>query len=216
MRLHCEFPLSGLLARVIPFGAVSAAWIAMLLVPALHHTLIPGWVVMVIGMMIPTVLRPMLKVADDHWTRAVTFLAGYVLLWVLAAAPLALVPTTDLGSFGIGGLWILAGVVQVLPSTVRALHACRGLRRADGPWNAGVRQGIWCVRSCWLLMVATVATANLMPAFASLGLMIIATAVMLWEKSRSASATSIRALGIAFIILGAAIMVLAPGTHLHG
>ncbi|MBM3668887.1 MAG: DUF2182 domain-containing protein [Actinobacteria bacterium] len=207
---------AGILARVVPLGTVAAAWIAMLLMPTLHHSLIPGWFVMVIAMMIPTVLRPMRKVADDRVSRATVFLAGYSIVWVLAAAPLALLPITSLGSFMIGGVWMLAGVVQVLPSTARALHACRGLRRTDGPWGAGVRQGIWCVRSCWLLMVATVATASLMPALASVGLMIIAAAVMLWEKSRLASATAIRGLGIAFIVLGAAIMVLAPGTHLHG
>lgn len=216
MRFHVGSSPSGVMTRAVPLGAISTAWIAMLLVPALHHSLIPGWLVMVIGMMIPTVLRPMLKVADEHWARATVFLGGYVFVWGLAAIPLALIPITGLGSFAIGGLWILAGVIQVLPSTARALHACRGLRRTDGPWGAGVRQGIWCVRSCWLLMVATVATASLMPTIASLGLMIIATAVMLWEKSRSASVTSIRGLGITFIIFGAAIMVLAPGTHLHG
>lgn len=215
IRFLAESPLSGILARAVPLGTVSAAWIAMLLVPTLHHSLIPGWFVMVIAMMIPTVLRPMRKVADDRLSRATMFLAGYSIVWVLAAAPLVLFPITSLGSFIIGGVWILAGVVQVLPSTARSLHACRGRRRTDGPWGAGVRQGIWCVRSCWLLMVATVVTASLMPALASVGLMIISAAVMLWEKSRLASATAIRGQGIASIVLGAALMVLAPGTHHH-
>jgi hypothetical protein len=45
--------------------------------------------------------------------------------------------------------------------------------------------------------------------------MIIATVLMLAEKSRHTSPKMVRALGIVFIAVGALTIVVAPGLHVH-
>lgn len=206
-----------MVVRALPLGIVTAAWVVMALLPAAHHAsvTIPSWLLMVIAMMIPTVLRPMRKVARGDAGRAAMFLLAYCGVWMVMAVPMALVPLADIPGLALGVLWILAGVIQLLPSTEGSLHACRRLHPSDSPWMAGYRQGLWCVRSCLVLMVATVAAAGLMPALAGVGLMLVVTAIMLWEKSRRASSVGLRLTGLAFIAAGVLVVMVTPGAHLH-
>jgi predicted metal-binding membrane protein len=120
-----------------------------------------------------------------------------------------------MSSFLVGVLWITTGIVQILPSTMRALHSCRSLGATDNAGIAGLRQGVWCLQACWLLMVATIVTASALPQVPAIGVMIIATVLMLAEKSRHTSPKMVRALGIAFIAVGALTIVVAPGLHVH-
>lgn len=207
-----------MLVRALPLGLVLAAWAVMVLVPAAHHSsvTIPSWFLMVIAMMVPTVLRPMRKVAHGDALRAAIFLLAYCGVWMVAAVPVALVPLASIPGVALGVLWILAGGIQLLPSTERSLHACRRLHPSDSPWTAGFLQGIWCVRACLVLMVATVAAAGSMPTLAGVGLMLVVTAIMLWEKSRRATSAGLRFTGLALIAVGVLIAMLAPGAHLHG
>lgn len=206
-----------MLTRVAPIGAIAAAWLVMLGVPAVHHTSVslPGWCVMVIAMMVPTILRPLRKVAGDDPRRAAVFLASYCAVWIAAAVPVVLLPVDRMSSFLVGVLWITTGIVQILPSTMRALHSCRSLAAADNAGIAGLRQGVWCVQACWLFMVATIVTASALPQVPAIGVMIIATVLMLAEKSRHTSPKMVRALGIVFIAVGALTIVVAPGLHVH-
>lgn len=206
-----------MLTRVVPIGAIAAAWLVMLAIPAVHHSSmsLPGWCVMVIAMMVPTILRPLRKVAGDDPRRAAAFLASYCAVWIAAAIPVVLLPVDRMSPFVLGVLWIATGIVQTLPSTTRALHSCRSLGATDNAGTAGLRQGVWCVQACWLFMVATIATASALPQVPAFGVMIIATALMLAEKSRHTPAKLVRALGIVFIGVGALTIVVAPGLHVH-
>ena len=150
----------------------SSYFIAMLLM----------WVIMMIGMMVPTAVPMALiyaaisrKAAQQGITLVPTstFVFGYVVMWSLfsLAATLAqlgldkaalLSPMMVSNSPGFGAaLLITAGVYQLTPMKNACLKHCREPARfisqswKPGAWGAfrmGLEHGAYCIGCCWILM----------------------------------------------------------------
>jgi predicted metal-binding membrane protein len=140
------------------------------------------WIVMMIGMMVPTALRAVLihaRVAKQAVSQGTSiastgwFVLGYVLVWSgfsIAAtvlqgglSQLGLL-TPDMASsshlFG-AGLLFAAGIYQLTPWKNTCLRHCqspaaylagRFAPDARGAVNLGIRHGGYCLGCCWLLM----------------------------------------------------------------
>lgn len=142
-------------------------------------SLLAGWVVMVVAMMLPTACDPLVHVRERTLRRLrpgclALFLCGYVGVWTLAGVILlAASVTVRMASPGPVAPLAVAGAValawQVSPWKQVALNQCHrrpGLA-AFAPaayWSAlafGLRLGFWCLASCWALMAA----ALMVPAY---------------------------------------------------
>ena len=208
------------LSRVeyLPLLAVGMAWALMFALPMRTEGfgLIAGWITMVIAMMVPTVLRPMRRLADGSQVRTLGFLIGYTSVWLLTAIPaLWLMNISMASSFLSGLLWVAAGVVQIAPGTAESLHSCRRLSKSDHPLTSGLRQDLWCQRGCFLVMVAAMTTAMQLNVVGGLLVMAGATALMVWEKWHRATLEQVRAVGAALVMIGAAVILFAPAMHMH-
>ena len=116
---------------------------------------------MTLVMMVPTVLRPMSRFPRGSTRRATIFLLGYIARWLVAGFPAFFATSLARASMtALLGCWALVGLWQMLPSTSGMLRKCQGLRPESAALVLGLRQGSWCVSSCWLLMVATMATVD--------------------------------------------------------
>jgi len=60
----------------------------------------------------------------------------------------------------------------------------------------------WCVGSCWLLMIATMATVDrfALPLAGGIAVMVGVAAFIMWQKSPRASTQSIRMVGVAVVV----------------
>jgi predicted metal-binding membrane protein len=140
------------------------------------------WVVMMVGMMLPSVTPVILLFANVTRRRRLqgviaapvsVFVLGYLLAWtgyaVLAAMSQSLLHSAAQLSPAMasrspllgGGLLILAGVYQWLPLKGACLSHCRSpLGFFSSEWREGVsgalvmgfRHGSYCVGCCWALM----------------------------------------------------------------
>lgn len=140
------------------------------------------WAVMMIGMMLPSAL-PMLLFyqhmlrrcmpAPQRHLALLLFSAAYGLLWIgfalLATALQWSLEQLALLSAGMrststalaGGLLLVAGVYQWLPSKAACLDRCRGPLQfilgywrpgVLGGWRMGLTHGAYCLGCCWALM----------------------------------------------------------------
>jgi len=105
----------------------------------------------------------------------------------------------------------LLGLWQMLPSTNALLRKCQGLNAERPALALGLRQGGWCVGSCWLLMIATMASVDrfALPLAGGVAVMAGVAASIMWQKSPSASAQSIRMVGVAVVV--ATVVLYATG-----
>lgn len=203
--------------RRVLVPVVGAAWVGMALFPMAHSfpAFVPGWALMVIAMMVPTILRPMRRLAQGSNARAMQFLTGYVSLWVLVSIPaFALMATMMNQAWWLGMGVVLVGIYQLLPSTWQSLHRCHSLASNAPAFAAGIRQGMWCVRGCGPLMVVTMAVAMALPIVTGITLMLAVTAFMMWEKSPRFSETALRWSSLALVGVGV-ILALSGGDHSH-
>ncbi|OPG69071.1 hypothetical protein B1219_27685 [Pseudomonas ogarae] len=167
-----------------PGGMADVAMAGMLMPWSLSDALLMFvmWVVMMIGMMLPSAL-PMLLIyqqmlrkrmpAPQRHLALLLFCSAYVLVWAgfalgatalqWALEQLALLsPGMRSTSTALGaGLLLVAGVYQWLPSKAVCLEHCRGplhfllsYWRPDvlGGWRMGLAHGAYCVGCCWALM----------------------------------------------------------------
>jgi predicted metal-binding membrane protein len=141
------------------------------------------WVVMMVGMMVPSAAPMILLYARVRRSEAgagqatgptAVFTLGYLLAWTL----FSLVATalqwgltelrllddrmTSVSPLLAGGLLVLAGVYQLTPLKLACLAHCRSpigfllthWRAGDsGALRMGAEHGFWCVGCCWALMV---------------------------------------------------------------
>jgi len=155
----------------------------------------PGWMLMVIAMMAPMVLPPLVHIrissfAHRRWRSTALFLAGYAAVWLLAC--LVLEALEAVASRGLQNPYALAGLAaaiaalwQVSPPKQWCLNQCHAHRplaafgwRADGDaLRFGLEQGVWCVGSCWALMLL----ATALPQWPIAG-MLVASMVMFCER----------------------------------
>lgn len=171
------------------------------------------WAAMSIAMMVPTVLRPMMRAADGSVARAWSFLAGFVVVWLVAGVPTYLVMNAiDWTPFWIAATWFVAGAYQVTPFMHRQLGTCRSVRYDGDATQYGVRQGLRCVASCWPVMLAVMITAMALPGLVLPLLALVAvTALLCWEKQPGVASRAIASVGMAMLLLAAGGYVLVGG-----
>lgn len=151
-------------------GASSASFRMVLAMNPLS-SLIAGWAVMLVAMMSPTLIAPIghiVKRSFKHrrmWSVAL-FTLGYAALWMAAGGVLLsarlvlslLVPLSFVPAIVVG---IVAFVWQCSPMKQRCLNRNHNHRELAAFGFAadldvlcfGVTHGLWCVGSCWALML---------------------------------------------------------------
>ena len=134
-------------------------------------SLVIGWTVMLIAMMLPTLIQPIHHVRERSFKRrrlrsVALFVAGYAVIWMLAGA--LLLTTIMVLNWVLPGSYLppiivgtIALVWQCSPTKQRCLnrsHNHRALKAfgvaADlDALRFGIAHGVWCVGSCWALML---------------------------------------------------------------
>jgi hypothetical protein len=195
------------------------AWTVLVAVQIPHqgNTFVQMWMLMVVAMMVPTVLRPMRRVSAGSFPRAVGFLLGYVVIWFIAVVPAYAIMRVPWTPWLLALAWVAVGLYQSLPWTQRALRSCRSLRTEDSAWASGVRQGAACLIACGPLMFIGMATlmAPMPHAFMLLGMAAL-TGFMMWEKSPRVSAAAIQASGVVLILCATVALLTVSGSgHVH-
>jgi predicted metal-binding membrane protein len=140
------------------------------------------WVVMMIGMMLPSAAPTLLLYAcivrkspesERAGTYVYSFAAGYLLIWtafsLLAtvlqrwlAHLLLLSPMMESRGWLGGALLIVAGLYQLTPFKRNCLESCRSpaayiaghwKRGGTGALRLGIGHGLYCLGCCWALML---------------------------------------------------------------
>jgi predicted metal-binding membrane protein len=139
------------------------------------------WVVMMVGMMLPSAAPMILLVAGTHrrqggpyaQTRTAAFAGGYLVAWIefsLAAAlaqaalhagalmsPLMATQSARVS----GAIFLAAGIYQWLPLKHACLAHCRSPMHfvsehwregISGAFTLGLQHGLFCIGCCWVLM----------------------------------------------------------------
>ncbi len=167
------------------YGSMSgpSAWMMTRVWDARHVGLLAAmWVVMMIGMMLPSV-APLLLIyagvmrSSSEGPRAALrvypLAAGYLTVWVIFSllmtalqrvlGSMFITPMMTLQSSGAAaGLLVVAAIYQLTPIKQVCLNSCRSpisfvLSRmrpgAIGAFRLGVEHGLYCVGCCWALML---------------------------------------------------------------
>lgn len=186
------------------------------------------WLPMVPAMMLPSAIPMALAFADrierrGGTVRPVLLLIGYLGVWLIAAAILALIQTLGSGALAqlrlpekalgiMGGFAIgMAGLWQFAPLKQLSLAVCRhdfsDVTERPGfyeTFRLGVGQGLACIGCCWVLMLAAAAAGAM-----NLVWMAILAAVMTAEKMIGPRATA--PLGLLLIAIGVGLAISAVG-----
>ena len=134
-------------------------------------SLTAGWALMLLAMMSPTLITPIHHIRERSFkrrrARSVTlFVVSYAAIWMTAGGVLIavmlmlnlLAPQSYLPAVGVG---IIAVVWQCSPIKQRCLNrghnhselAAFGIAADLDALRFGMRHGVWCVGSCWALML---------------------------------------------------------------
>jgi predicted metal-binding membrane protein len=167
-----------------------AASLKLLLAVNPPAVLAAGWALMLAAMMAPMLIAPVRHVRDSSFARRraraiMLFVAGYAAVWMAAGAMLmALALAVRLAA---PESWLLVAlgtaialVWQFSPFKQRCLNrghvhselAAFGVAADIGALRFGLTHGVWCVGSCWALM--------LFPLLVSRGHVAAMAAVSLW------------------------------------
>jgi predicted metal-binding membrane protein len=204
-------------AGVIVPGAVLvlAGWVVLALVR--DHVSVPSfatmWLAMSVAMMIPTVLRPMMRAAQGSAWGAWRFALGFLVVWLVAGVPgYVMMNAVEWTAGWIATAWVVAGAYQLTPLMQRNLSTCRSVRFAGDPTRYGLRQGVRCVASCWPVMLAIMVTAMALPGTVLPVLALGAvTALLCWEKQPGTTARAVASVGMAMLLVAAGGAVLLGG-----
>lgn len=153
-------------------------------------SLMTGWALMLAAMMAPLLTAPVRHLRDRSFTRRraraiALFAAGYATIWMLAgfvllSVALALQQIAPASSLPLMLAAAIALVWQFSPFKQRCLNRCHahpelaafGLAADLDAFRFGLTHGLWCVGSCWALM--------LLPSLAARGHLLVMAAVTLW------------------------------------
>ena len=134
-------------------------------------SLAAGWALMLVAMMSPTLITPIRHVRERSFKRrrarsVALFVVGYAAIWMAAGVVLLggvlmlglLMPRSYLPAVGVG---VIALVWQCSPIKQRCLNrghnhselAAFGLAADMDALRFGATHGVWCVGSCWALML---------------------------------------------------------------
>ena len=171
--------------------------------------LVMGWVVMLAAMMFPTLIAPICHISLRSFThrrvRSVAlFISAYISVWMVACCAqlaIALVITTFAPRpyLRLASAIVLTLVWQVSPLKQRCLNGCHtetelaafGAAADFAALRIGVVYAMWCVGSCWALM--------LLPMLVSRGhlfVMAVATVLIVSERLESPMPASWRWRGL--------------------
>ncbi|OBH07953.1 hypothetical protein A9X04_23970 [Mycobacterium sp. E3247] len=182
-----------------------------------------AWVAMMAAMMLPPVLpvvRRYAHTAAGKVAPAIMFVTGYLGLWAAMGIPAYLasvrldpmVHTCSWVGRVAGAVAVLAGLHQLTPFKATCLRHCRRpvsapagsahLSGAGRAFVAGGRYGLYCVGSCWMLMLLLIAFGTMQLAW------MLALAVAIWlERSTPFGDQLRRVTAAALIPLGIALLV---------
>jgi predicted metal-binding membrane protein len=186
------------------------------------------WLVMMVAMMFPSVAPMVLTHARVVRSRGegaaptVSFVLGYLVVWTAAGlVPLAVIQllgssiTAPVGGWLprlAGAVVLLAGAYQLTPLKNACLRACRSPLGfvmshdfgggAPAAARAGMSHGLYCLGCCWSLM-AVLAVLGLM----NLAWMAVFAVVFFLEKNWRQGVMLSRIVGIACVVLGAAVLI---------
>lgn len=189
------------------------------------------WAVMMTGMMLPIAAPTVLlfarviraqDAAQVH-SRTWSFVAGFLLVWVLFSAAAALLqaglsawlflsPMMRLRSrAGSGAVLLLAGVYELTPLKRACLASCRGPAQfiarsyragAGGALRMGLAHGLDCLGCCWALMLLLF-VAGVM----NLGAIAALVVLMLLERAAPFGAHGAWLVGPALMFCGALLLI---------
>lgn len=182
-----------------------------------------AWVAMMAAMMLPGVLpvvRRYAHAATGKVAPAIMFVTGYLALWGAVGLPayvasVRLDPVIHSCSWvgrAAGAVAVLAGVHQLTPFKATCLRHCHRpvsapgasgrLSGAGSAFLAGGRYGVYCVGSCWMLMLLLIAFGTMELAW------MLALSIVIWlEKSTPFGDQLRRLTAAALVLLGVALLV---------
>jgi predicted metal-binding membrane protein len=192
-------PLPALCLSAASIGEGAAVRLALALDVTGPAILSLTWLAMLLAMMPPLVASPLLHVWHRSLPRrrgraVALFVTGYACVWLVGGALLAL------ASLALGGLALvtmlpplaLASLVllawHMTPLRQLCLNRCHrkpslsafGLHAETDSFGYGASHGVWCVGTCWALMVLPLTTGGLLHA----GTMLAVTFVSMVERVR--------------------------------
>jgi predicted metal-binding membrane protein len=152
-------------------GASLPMSLAMNSIPSLISGLMVGWALMLVAMMSPTLIAPIWHIIQSSFKRrrarsATLFVIGYAAIWMMMGVVLIatvlmlslLMVQSYLPAIGVG---IVAFVWQCSPIKQRCLNRGHNHRALAAFGSAadrdalrfGITHALWCVGSCWALML---------------------------------------------------------------
>lgn len=183
-----------------------------------------AWAAMMAAMMLPAVLPVVgryARAAAGHAVPAILFVAGYLAVWTAVGIP-AFVASARLNPMMHSCPWVgrvagvvalLAGLHQLSPVKANCLRHCRwpvsvpdgsGKDRTNpgGAAVAGGRYGIYCLGSCWMLMLVLIAFGTMQLAW------MLALAVAIWLERVTPFGEQLRRVtAVVLVILGVVLLV---------
>lgn len=171
--LHLSLPAHGPSSSLCWGGTATGSWPSLQALLQVHSpaALAINWLVMLVAMMVPTLVAPVLHVHQRSFrhrrARAIgLFALGYITVWMLAGAGLTylqlmlrVVSPVSLWPAAIAAL--IALVWQCSPAKQLCLNrshnhhalAAFGWAADRAALGFGFSHGMWCVGSCWALML---------------------------------------------------------------
>ena len=155
----------------LPGPTLSSAWFDLLLAHNPLALLAVGWALMTAAMMAPLLIAPVRYIRDRSFARRrarsiILFVAGYVAIWMAAGAlllslMLVVRSVADGSSVAAAIIAAIAVVWQCSPVKQRCLNrghahpelAATGSTADVAVLRFGLTHGLWCVGSCWALML---------------------------------------------------------------
>jgi len=191
-----------LMPRMVDWGAVDLALVFVM------------WALMMAAMMLPSAV-PAILAAGRTRGGAAAFAAGYLLVWVAFSALATLLqwrlleaglltPMMESASQRLSaGLLIAAGLFQLTPVKGRCLARCRSpLGGASSSLRAGLRNGCYCLGSCFALMGLLFATGVM-----SLPWVFLITTYVAVEKMAARAVWLSRFAGMVLCLWGAFLLI---------
>ncbi|WP_235852789.1 DUF2182 domain-containing protein [Mycobacterium interjectum] len=197
----------------MPMNAASTMSLAAFLV---------AWVAMMAAMMLPAVLPVAgryVRAAAGNAVPAILFVAGYLAVWTVVGLP-AFLASTRLNPVLHSCPWVgrvagvvalVAGLHQLSPLKALCLRHCRwhmslpaGKDPKSRTWalTAGGRYGLYCLGSCWMLMLVLIAFGTMQLAW------MLALAVVIWLEKVAPFGDALRRLtAVLLVVLGFALLV---------
>lgn len=180
-----------------------------------------GWMLMIIAMMFPGMLMLLARCVEDELVnvrRIAPLMLAYLAVWTVfggfsywgdTALHEFVEQRPTLAGAIAPGVVLLAGVYQLTPMKRVCLAKCRRegtvfatLTQPHNLWIVGLRHGVFCLGSCWALMLLMFAIGGV-----NLAWMLILGSIMTVERLNQWGEGIARSLGVALIIVSIMLVV---------